>query len=112
MVLAGTDDRWRGIILIAAGIDERIHPTLPEASNINFAPRLRAPKLMINGRLDEEHPWYARGLPAWNLMREPKELVLVEGSGHTPPQSALVPAMVTWLDRVVGPVSRTEAQPR
>ena len=29
LVLAGTDDRWSGMILIAAGIDERLHPTLP-----------------------------------------------------------------------------------
>ena len=107
LVLAGTDDRWRALILIAAGIDERVHPTLPEASNINFAPRLRTPKLMLNGRLDEEHPWLTRALPLWNLLPEPKDLVLVEGAGHTPPQSALVPAMVTWLDRILGPVQQS-----
>jgi formylglycine-generating enzyme required for sulfatase activity len=100
--LAGTDERWRGLVLIAAGIDERIQPTLPEASNINFAPRLKPPKLMVNGRQDEEHNWFTRALPLWNLLREPKELVLVEGAGHTPPQSALVPAIVGWLDRTIG----------
>jgi hypothetical protein len=104
--LAGVDDRYKGIILIGGGIDERMQPTLPEASNINFAAYLEPPKLLLNGRNDEEHPWLSRGLPLWNLMREPKSLVLVDGAGHLPPAEARVPAIETWLDRTVGPVRR------
>jgi len=105
--LAAVDDRFRAVVLIGAGIDERIQPTLPEASNINFAPYIRPPKLFLNGRDDEEHPWYTRGLPLWNLLREPKELVLVPGAGHVPTPEARVPAMNRFLDRTLGPVRRT-----
>ena len=99
--LAAVDDRFRAVVLIGGGIDERIQPTLPEASNINFAPHIRAPKLLLNGRDDEEHPWFTRALPLWNLLREPKELVLVPG-GHVPPLEDRVRAVNRFLDRTLG----------
>jgi formylglycine-generating enzyme required for sulfatase activity/tRNA A-37 threonylcarbamoyl transferase component Bud32 len=112
LVLAGVDARFRSVILIGGGIDERVHPTLPEASNINFAPYIRAPKLLLNGRYDEEHPYHTRALPLWNLLREPKRLVLVDSAGHVPPQEALVPAVNQWLDETMGPVRAGAGAPR
>jgi pimeloyl-ACP methyl ester carboxylesterase len=101
--LAAIDARFRSVVLVGGGIDERRQPTLPEASNFNFAPRIRAPKLLLNGRYDEEHPWDRRALPLWNLLREPKRLALVDG-GHFPPAEARVPAINAWLDETLGPV--------
>jgi pimeloyl-ACP methyl ester carboxylesterase len=106
MVFAGVDDRYRAVVLIGGGIDERMQPTLPEAANFNFAPYIRAPKLLLNGREDEEHPWFTRALPLWNLLREPKKLVLVEGAGHVVPVEERVPAINRFLDETLGPVSR------
>jgi eukaryotic-like serine/threonine-protein kinase len=105
-VLAGVDDRFKAFVLVGAGIDERVQPTLPEASNINFIPYIRGPKLVINGRQDEEHPWLTRGLPFWRLLSEPKELRLIQGAGHLPPAEARVPAIEEFLDRTLGPVRR------
>lgn len=102
--LAALDERFAAVVLIGGGIDERVQPTLPEASNINFAPYIRPPKLLLNGRDDEEHPWLTRALPLWNLLREPKELVLVPGAGHVPPVEARVPAVNRFLDETLGPV--------
>lgn len=104
LVLAGVDDRFRAFVLVGAGIDERVQPTLPEAANFNFAPYIRAPKLVVNGRQDEEHPWLTRGLPLWNLLRDPKELVLIDGAGHHPPPEMRVPPINAFLDRILGPV--------
>ena len=104
--LAGVDNRFRAFVLIGGGIDERLQPTLPEASNINFAPYIRPPKLLLNGRDDEEHPWLTRALPLWNLLREPKQLVLVPAAGHVPPLEARVPAINRFLDQTLGPVHR------
>jgi pimeloyl-ACP methyl ester carboxylesterase len=106
LALAAVEDRFHAVVLMGGGIDERLQPTLPEASNINFAPYIRPPKLLLNGRDDEEHPWLTRALPLWNLLREPKQLVLVPGGGHLPPLEARVPAINTFLDRVLGPVRR------
>ncbi len=101
---AAVDDRYKAAVLIGAGIDERVKPTLPEADNVNFAPYLGVPTLMINGTNDEEHPWLSRAQPLWQLLSEPKELVLAEGVGHMPPAEVLVPAMNEFLDRILGPV--------
>jgi tRNA A-37 threonylcarbamoyl transferase component Bud32 len=103
---AVVDDRYRAVVLIGAGIDERIKPTLPEADNVNFAPYIDVPTLMINGSNDEEHPWLSRAEPLWELLSEPKELVLAEGAGHMPPAEVRIPAINRFLDRTLGPVSR------
>ena len=103
---AVVDDRYRAVVLIGAGIDERVKPTLPEADNVNFAPYIDVPTLMVNGTNDEEHPWLFRAKPLWDLLSEPKELVLVEGAGHMPPVEDRIPAINGFLDRVLGPVRR------
>jgi pimeloyl-ACP methyl ester carboxylesterase len=104
--LAAVDDRFRAVVLIGGGIDERLQPTLAAASNINFAPHIRPPKLLLNGADDEEHPWQTRGLPLWNLLREPKQLVLLPGVGHIPALQDRVPAINRFLDQTLGPVKR------
>jgi pimeloyl-ACP methyl ester carboxylesterase len=105
LAFSAVDDRYRAVVYIGGGIDERVKPNLPEADNVNFAPYVRVPKLLINGRSDEEHPWLTRGLPLWNLLSEPKELVLVEGGGHLPPLEDRIPALTGFLDRTLGPVT-------
>ena len=57
----------------------------------------------MNGKYDEEHIWYTRGLPLYNLLREPKKLVLLEG-GHLPSAELRVPAINAWLDETLGSV--------
>ncbi|MGI9628685.1 MAG: protein kinase domain-containing protein [Longimicrobiales bacterium] len=103
-VLAAIDDRWDAVIFMGGGIDERLHPTVPEALNVNFLPYIQGPKLLLNGRQDEEHPWLTRALPLWELWSEPKELVLLDHEGHIPSLEARVPAINGFLNRVFGPV--------
>jgi pimeloyl-ACP methyl ester carboxylesterase len=105
LLFAAIDDRFRAVVFVGAGIDERVHPTLPEASNINFAPYIRVPKLIVNGREDEEHPWRTRAQPLWNLLSEPKELALFDGVGHVPPDEMRIPAIRDFLDRHLGTAS-------
>jgi eukaryotic-like serine/threonine-protein kinase len=106
LVFAAVDERFRAVVLLGAGIDERVHPTLPEASNINFAPYIRAPKLVLNGRQDEEHPWLTRGLPLWNLLAERKELALFDDAGHYPPPELRIPRIRAFLDEHLGAAGR------
>jgi len=107
LLLAAVDERFHAIVLMGGGIDERVSATaLPEASSINFAPYIKPPKLLLNGRDDEEDPWVTRGLSLWNLLREPKQLVLVPGAGHLVPLETRVPAINRFLDQMLGPVKR------
>ena len=69
---AAIDQRFKAVVLVGAGIDERVKPNLPEADNVNFAPYIKPPKLVVNGIYDEEHIWHSRGLPMYNLLSEPK----------------------------------------
>jgi formylglycine-generating enzyme required for sulfatase activity len=101
--LAAVEPRFRSVVLIGGGLDERFAHVLPEANSINFAPRIAAPKLLINGRYDEEQAWNRAALPLWELLREPKRLELVEG-GHLPPAEARVPVINAWLDETLGRV--------
>ncbi len=103
-LLAAVDDRFDAVIFAGGGIDERLQPVLPEAFQVNFLPYIDVPKLMLNGRQDEEHPWLTRALPFWELLSEPKELVLVENEGHAVSVETRVPAINGFLDRVFGPV--------
>jgi formylglycine-generating enzyme required for sulfatase activity/dienelactone hydrolase len=106
LLFAALDDRFKSVVFLGGGIDETMQPTLPEASNINFAPYIGAPTLLLNGRQDEEHRYDTRALPLWNLLREPKKFVLVDGAGHVPPAVARVPAINGWLDETLGPPRR------
>jgi len=103
-VFAAIDDRWDAVIFVGGGIDERVHPTVPEALNVNFIPYIRVPTLLLNGRQDEEHPWLTRGLPFWELLGEPKELVLADNEGHVPSLEIRIPAINDFLDRRLGPL--------
>ena len=104
LAFSAVDDRYKAVVYIGGGIDERVKPTLPEADNVNFAPYVQAPKLLLNGRNDEEHPWLSRALPLWNLLSEPKELELIDGGGHVVPLENRIPAINGFLDRVLSPV--------
>jgi hypothetical protein len=111
LVYAAVDDRFDAVIFIGGGIDERIKPNLPATDNVNFAPHIKPPKLLLNGRRDEEHPWFTRGLPLWNLLRQPKQLVLVEDAGHIPPPEARIPAINRFLDGLFGsPTGRSVSE--
>ncbi len=101
---AAIDERYKAVVFIGGGIDERVKPTLPEADNVNFAPYINAPILLLNGRADEEHPWLTRALPLWNLLPEPKELVLIDGAGHVVPLDVRIKAINAFLDKTLGPV--------
>ena len=103
-VFAATDDRYRAVVFLGAGIDERVQPTVPEASSINFIPYISVPKLVVNGLQDEEHRWVTRGMPFWDLLSEPKRLELRDHEGHLPSLEVRVPAINGFLDEVFGPV--------
>lgn len=100
---AAVEPRFRSFVLIGGGLDERFVPALPEANSINFAPRVRGPTLLLNGRYDEENPWARHAAPLWRLLPEPKRLSIVDG-GHLPPAEGRVPVINAWLDETLGRV--------
>jgi pimeloyl-ACP methyl ester carboxylesterase len=103
LILAAVEPRYRSVCLVGAGILKEDLQTIAEANPINFAPHIRVPKLMVQGRYDEDTPTKTRSEPLFKLMREPKRFVLYEG-GHIPPLEFYVATMNAWLEETLGPV--------
>ena len=78
-----------------------------EIDPINFAPRVRQPMLMLNGRYDSGYPVELLQKPLFRLLGTPekdKRHVLVD-SGHSVGRSVeRVRETLDWLDRYLGPV--------
>ena len=71
---------------------------------MSFAPHIKIPKLILKGRYDEAHPLKTEAEPLFNLLREPRRIVIVE-SGHVPPPEIFAPTINNWLDETLGKVS-------
>jgi hypothetical protein len=105
LVLPAVESRYRGVFLIAGGLRSDNTNNQPSANPINFAPHIRAPKYVLNGRFDEAFPIKSGVEPMMKLFTAPKQLELFDGP-HAPPMEILVPAMNKFFDQTLGPVRR------
>lgn len=98
------ENRFKAAVLVAGGCEE--DRELPEADPINYAPHVKIPVLMINGRYDFEIPLDTCQEPFFRLLGTPaqdKRHVLFD-SGHAPPLTPSFKEALDWLDRYLGPV--------
>jgi formylglycine-generating enzyme required for sulfatase activity/dienelactone hydrolase len=99
------EPRLRAAVLAATGLSTG--RSLPELDRFNFAPRIRQPVLLVNGRDDFLFPLETTQKPLLAHLGSPpsdKKLVLLEG-GHILPRSKdLVREALDWFDRHLGPV--------
>jgi len=80
---------------------------VPEMDIINFAPRVRIPVLMQNGKYDYMFPWENTILPLFNLLGTPakdKKLISYETGHSVPLQNEYRKDMFDFLDKYLGPV--------
>ena len=99
------ESRFKTAILADGGCDPG-NP-FPEVNPINFAPHIKIPVLMINGRYDPMRPIEGCQLPFFRLLGTPssdKRLVLLE-SGHGLPYTPWFKETLDWLDRYLGRVN-------
>jgi len=100
------DSRFKASILVAGGLGNYETGGMPEIDDLNFAPRVRTPTLMLNGRDDFASPLEISQKPMFRLLgtkAEDKEHVLFDG-GHSPGRLDPVKPTLEWLDRYLGPV--------
>ncbi len=105
IIFAAVEPRYRSVVLVADGLYPDQTNWVAEANPVNFAPHIRAPKLMLNGRWDEDFAFKTEAEPLFKLLSEPKRLQLFDG-GHLPPAEILVPAVNGWLDQTMGFIAR------
>jgi dipeptidyl aminopeptidase/acylaminoacyl peptidase len=80
----------------------------PAYDPINFAPRVKIPLLIINGKYDHLFPYETSQLPLLEHLGTPpadlKHVVLE--TGHSPYgfRNEIIRETLDWLDRYLGPV--------
>ncbi len=93
------------MVFAGTGISKREQGIAPAANRTNFVSRIRAPKMMLQGRYDEDTSLKSECEPMFRLLTEPKKLELYDG-GHIAPQEVYIPAFSKWLDETMGPVGQ------
>jgi eukaryotic-like serine/threonine-protein kinase len=106
ILLGALEPRLRTLVVIGAGLEA--DPGPPETDTLNFAPRVKAPVLMINGRDDFIIPHESAQKPLFALLGTPakdKRHYIYEGGHVAPNTQALIREVLDWLDRYLGPVA-------
>jgi len=103
-LILALEPRFKAGILIGGGmVGDNV---IPEVDLLNFAPRVLAPTLMLNGRYDFVYPPDASQVPLFRLLGTPegqKRHVQFD-SGHMPPIQDVMREILDWLERNLGPV--------
>jgi serine/threonine protein kinase/formylglycine-generating enzyme required for sulfatase activity/dienelactone hydrolase len=102
LIIPAVEPRYRAVIFNGAAVRSYHDQWHPAANPINFAPRIRAPKLLMHGRYDEAAPLKTEGKPLYALMSEPMRVEIFEG-GHIPYINIMIPTFSGWLDQILGP---------
>jgi len=97
------DERFAAAVLWSGGFPTT-RGLLPEVDTLNFAPRVKTPVLMLNGRDDFTFPLDSSQAPMFRLLGTPdtdKRRVLFDG-GHVFPFARVQKETLDWLDRYLG----------
>lgn len=98
------DGRFKALVLLCPGF--YLQNRLPEVDQLNFAPRVKTPALMLSGRYDYIFPVISSQEPMFRLLgtrKEDKRRVVYE-TGHDIPQNEEIKETLKWLDRYLGQV--------
>jgi cephalosporin-C deacetylase-like acetyl esterase len=103
-VLPALEYRLKALVLLCPGFF--LAKQSPEVDQLNFAPRVKAPVLLLNGRFDFIFPTHSSQEPMFRLLGTPdkdKRRVLYD-TGHDIARTELIKEALNWLDRYLGPV--------
>ncbi|HET7697610.1 MAG TPA: protein kinase [Vicinamibacterales bacterium] len=103
-IMVATEPRFKLAIFHVGGFYHQ--QPRPEADAVNFAPRVRVPTLMLNGRYDFFFPADTSQQVMFDLIGAPashKRRVLYDTS-HNLPRGERMTETLAWLDKYFGPV--------
>jgi len=103
-VFVALEPRFKTSVLILGGL--YLQHSAPEVDAFNFAPRVKVPVLLLNGRFDFFFPIDTAQLPMFQLFGVPdaQKRRVVYDTGHNIPRPELIRETLNWLDRYLGPV--------
>jgi dienelactone hydrolase len=111
-VTLAVEDRFAAAVLAVGGLDCWARPRAEIDASV-YAPRVRLPVLMLNGRYDLVAPLESSARPLFDLLgTSPSDKALrVYESDHAIPRTELIRESLAWLDRYLGPVEPAAAKP-
>jgi serine/threonine protein kinase/dienelactone hydrolase len=103
-LLPAVETRFKALILLSPGFF--LQEQLPEVDQLNFAPHVKAPVLMLNGRYDFLWPPRISQEPMFRLLGTPTEHKrrVVYDTGHDVPRTEMIKESLNWLDKYLGSV--------
>ena len=103
---ATLEDRLKVVVFLDGGYFPG--PALPGTDQVDFAPRLKKPVLMVNGRYDFVFSLEQSQLPLFHMLGTPeadkRPVVLETPHDVTAQRTELVKAVLAWLDKYLGKV--------
>jgi dienelactone hydrolase len=109
VIIVALEPRFRTAVLLDGGLPTSVAAG-PEVDVFNFAPRIKVPTLMVNGRYDFTFPVAASQDPLFRLLGPPehdKRHVLFDAAHDVSLyRTDLIREVLTWLDRYLGPVKK------
>jgi eukaryotic-like serine/threonine-protein kinase len=103
-IFPALEPRIKVAVLLSGGFD--FTKKLPEVDEINFAPRVKIPTLMVNGKYDHFFPLETSQNVMFRFLGAPekdKRHVVLDG-GHAPPYEQVEKEILDWLDKYQGPL--------
>jgi eukaryotic-like serine/threonine-protein kinase len=110
VILTALEPRLKTAVLQGTGLGPEV---APEIDLRNYAPRVRIPTLMLNGRYDFEAPFETSQRPLFDLLGAPaaQKRQRVFETGHALPIADVAGEILLWLDRYLGPVAGSSSYP-
>ena len=109
VIVVALEPRLRTAVLMDGGLANGT-AAVPEMDGFNFAPRIKVPVLMVNGRYDFTFPAASSQDPLFRLLGSPerdKRHVLFDAAHDTSlDRTGLIREVLQWLDRYLGTVKK------
>jgi formylglycine-generating enzyme required for sulfatase activity/dienelactone hydrolase len=102
--IVAMEPRIRAAVLLSGGMPSQRETPTPFVDPLNYAPRMKIPVLMVNGRYDYVFPLEAQQL-LFDWLGTPaadKRRVLLDYGHGSPPRAEILHEVVGWLDRYLG----------
>lgn len=102
-VYVAFEPRFKVALLSVGGF--YLQHSLPEVDAFNFAPRVRIPVLLLNGRFDFFYPTDSSQLPMFDAFQSPdgQKRRVVYDTGHNLPRPEMIRETLDWLDKYLDP---------
>jgi serine/threonine protein kinase/predicted esterase len=107
LIFVALEDRFKTAIFLDGGFF--LSPTLPAMNQVNFAPRVKIPILMVNGRYDFTFSFDRAQEPMFRMLGTPagdkRHIVLETPHDVSQDRPDLSRAVLAWLDKYLGKVN-------